>query len=161
MLQSRGIACGPVFNARDLLVNEHLRHRGFYERVEHKPPIGPRPIIGRPYRLRFRDARIHKPAPRFGEDNRRILGELLGLKPEEIEALFQAGIVCDRPTQPGQAAPLNAEAMLRVGTLVAMDADYRSRIGLGADHSGNDDYCETFEGLGKNSSCHGQGPFTS
>jgi hypothetical protein len=98
--------------------------------VQHRPPVGPRPIIGRPYRLRFRDVHIKKPAPRFGEDNRRILGELLGLDAGQIEALFQAGIVCDRPTKPGQAAPLNTEAMLRSGTLVAFDADYRSRLGL-------------------------------
>ncbi len=136
LLQSRGIACGPVFNARDLLVNEHLRHRGFYERVEHQPPIGPRPIIGRPYRLRFRDARIRKQAPRFGEDNRRILRDLLGLNPEQIESLFEAKIVCERPTKPGQSGTLNTEAMLRLRTLTAMDSDYRSKIGLGADNAG-------------------------
>lgn len=136
LLQSHGIACGPVFNARDLLVNEHLRHRGFYERVEHKPPIGPRPIIGRPYRLRFRDARIRKQAPRFGEDNRRILRDLLALSPEQIESLFEAGIVCDRPANPGPSGILNTEAMLRLRTLAAADPDYRSRIGLDADNAG-------------------------
>ncbi|TAK72233.1 MAG: CoA transferase [Betaproteobacteria bacterium] len=145
LLQSRGIACGPVFNARDLLVNEHLRHRGFYERVEHKPPIGPRPIIGRPYRLRFRDARIRKQAPRFGEDNRPILRDLLGLNPEQIENLFEAKVVCDKPTNPGQSGSMNTEAMLRLRTLAALDSDYRSRIGLGADNTGKDPAADSAE----------------
>ncbi|OGA04621.1 MAG: hypothetical protein A3H35_13440 [Betaproteobacteria bacterium RIFCSPLOWO2_02_FULL_62_17] len=138
LLQSHGIACGPVFNARDLLVNEHLRQRGFYERVEHGAPIGARPIIGRPYRLRFRDARIHKQAPRFGEHNRHILRDLLGMNSEQIESLFEAGIVSDRPTNPGPSGTLNTEAMLRLHTLVAMDSDYRSRIGLSADDAAED-----------------------
>jgi formyl-CoA transferase len=136
LLQSHGIACGPVFNARDLLTDEHLRQRGFYERVEHRPSIGTRPIIGRPYRLRFHDAHIRKPAPRFGEDNQYVLRELLGLGHSEIQALYQAGIVCERPTKPGQTGPLDTEGMLRLGTLAAVDADYRTRIGLVAKDAG-------------------------
>jgi hypothetical protein len=131
MLQSHGIACGPVFNSRDLLADEQLRHRGFYECVEHEAPTGPRPIIGRPYRMRFRDARIRKAAPRFGEDNDHILRDLLGLSAEQVERLNADQIVCDRPQNPGQSGTMNVERMLRLGTLTAMDSDYLARLGLG------------------------------
>ncbi len=133
LLQSHGIACGPVFNSRDLLLNEHLRHREFYECVDHKPPIGPRPIIARPYRLRFRDARIKKCAPAFGEDNRRLLSGLLGMDMEKIERLYAEQVVCDLPTNPGQAGSMNLKEAQRLGTIAAVDMDYRSKLGLVAD----------------------------
>lgn len=138
LLQSHGIACGPVFNSRDLLVDEHLRHRGFYESVDHEAPVGPRPLIGRPYRLRFRDARIRKPAPRFGEDNRRVLCDLLGLSTEQFERLCADQVVCDRPINPGPAGTVNMERMLRLRTLAAVDPDYRARLGLAANDADED-----------------------
>jgi crotonobetainyl-CoA:carnitine CoA-transferase CaiB-like acyl-CoA transferase len=70
-----------------LLQDPHLKHRNFYETVTHPEPIGERPIIGRPYKLRFRDAHIKKPGPRFGEDNDSILREIIGKTPEQISAL--------------------------------------------------------------------------
>ena len=130
LLQTNGIACGPVLNSRDLLMNEQLRHRGFYEMVEHPLPVGRRPIITRPYRLRFRDARIRKPAPRFGEDNRRILRELAGLGEDEVKSLMASQVVCDDPTNPGLPRTLNIEAMLQLRTLIAMDANYREKVGI-------------------------------
>ena len=132
LLQSHGIACGPVMNSCDLLMNEQLRHRGFYERVDHPAPVGVRPIIGRPYRLRLREARIRKPAPRFGEDNRRILGKIAALGEEEIKNLMDKQVVCDDPTNPGLPRNLNIEAMLRLRTLIAMDEDYRAKLGIDA-----------------------------
>ena len=92
LLQAQDIASGPVLNSKDLFINEHLQHRGFYEHVEHPAPIGPRPIIGRPYRLRFRDAHIKKPGPRFGEDNDAILRDVLGMTPEQIAEVKTSGL---------------------------------------------------------------------
>jgi hypothetical protein len=129
MLQEAGIAAGPVLNSRDLLADAHLRARRFYELVEHAQPIGVRPIIGRPYRFRFRDLRIQKSAPRFGEDNGYVLRELLSLSNEQIAQLYAAGIVSDRPTVPVTASPQNFEHMLQVGSLTEVDPDYDSRFG--------------------------------
>src|SRR5690606_28381113 len=44
-LQAQGIACGPVMNNRDLLLDPHLKDRRFYERVRMPDPIGVRPIM--------------------------------------------------------------------------------------------------------------------
>jgi len=125
-LQGCGIASGPVLNSRDLLQNEHLQHRQFYEAVQHPEPIGVRPIIGRPYKLRFRDARIKKSGPRFGEDNDAILRDILGKTPEQISALKASNAVCDLPTNPGISGTMDTQSMLKQGTLAAVDQDYRA-----------------------------------
>ena len=130
LLQAQDIASGPVLNSKDLFINEHLQHRGFYERVEHPAPIGPRPIIGRPYRLRFRDAHIKKPGPRFGEDNDAILRDVLGMTPEKIAELKANKVVCDLPTNPGISGTMDTDMMLSLGTLSAVDKDYRSIMGV-------------------------------
>jgi crotonobetainyl-CoA:carnitine CoA-transferase CaiB-like acyl-CoA transferase len=126
LLQSHGIAAGPVLNSRDLLSNAHLKHRKFYETVPHPEPIGERPIIGRPYKLRFRDAHIKKPGPRFAEDNDSILRDILGKTSTQIEALKASNVVCDHPTHPGLSGTMDTEAMLKLKTLVAVDQHYRT-----------------------------------
>ena len=130
LLQAQDIASGPVLNSKDLFINEHLQHRGFYERVEHPAPIGSRPIIGRPYRLRFRDAHIKKSGPRFGEDNDAILRDVLAMTPEQIAEIKANKVVCDLPTNPGISGTMDTEMMLRLGTLSAVDKDYRSIMGV-------------------------------
>ena len=126
-LQAHGIAAAPVLNSRDLLQDPHLKHRNFYETVTHPEPIGDRPIIGRPYKLRFRDAHIKKPGPRFGEDNDSILREIIGKTPEQISALKDSNIVSDFPTNPGLSGTMDTESMLKLKTLIAVDHDYRTK----------------------------------
>ena len=126
-LQAHGIAAAPVLNSRDLLRDPHLKHRNFYETVMHPEPIGERPIIGRPYKLRFRDAHIKKPGPRFGEDNDSILREILGKTPEQISALKDSNVVSDFPTNPGISGTMDTESMLKLKTLIAVDQDYRTK----------------------------------
>lgn len=125
-LQALGIAAGLVLNSRDLLHDPHLQHRQFYETVQHPEPIGERPIIGRPYKLRFRDAHIKKPGPRFGEDNNSILSEILGKSSSEIAALKASNVVSDLPTNPGISGTMDTASMLKLKTLIAVDQDYRS-----------------------------------
>jgi crotonobetainyl-CoA:carnitine CoA-transferase CaiB-like acyl-CoA transferase len=125
LLQSHGIAAGSVLNSRDLLRDPHLKHRHFYETVLHPEPIGERPIIGRPYKLRFRDARIKKPGPRFAQDNDNILRDILGKSPAQIAALKASRVISDLPTNPGLSGTMNTEAMLQLKTLVAVDQHYR------------------------------------
>ena len=118
-LQALGIAAGHICNSRDLLSDPHLIERGFYEKVRHHEPVGERPIIGRPYRLRFRDAKIKKGGPRFGEDNTAILSA------EQIDAARANGIISDIPTNPGISGTMNTEMMLELGTLNAVDKNYK------------------------------------
>src|SRR5690606_32747089 len=123
-------------NNRDLLLDPHMRHRGFYELVAHHAPIGPRPLIGRPYRLRNRHARIRKPAPAFGEDNRAVLAQWLNYDAERIRALAERQVICDEPINPAPYGPIDVEAAIERGTIASVDADYLDKLGLRAKEGG-------------------------
>ncbi len=130
LLQERGIAAGPLMNNRDLLLDAHMRQRGLYEMVEHAAPIGPRPIIGRPWKASARHFHIPKGAPRFGEDGAEVLERLAGIDAGAFASLLARGVVALAPTVPQYGVPLNVEASLKEGTLTAMDADYEHKLGL-------------------------------
>jgi crotonobetainyl-CoA:carnitine CoA-transferase CaiB-like acyl-CoA transferase len=129
-VQALGIAAGPVLNNRDLLLDAHLAARGFHERVELPAPMGVRPIMSRPWKLARRHVAIPNPAPRYGEDGRSVLHEVLGLDAARIEALVAAGIV---RTQPHEMRPFDAMGLAELQRLRAIhgvDADYRRRLGI-------------------------------
>ncbi len=130
-LQQAGIAAGPVLNNRDLLLDAHLRLRGFYEYVEHWQPMGVRPLIGRPYVFRNTPLRIQKAAPRYGEDNRYVMRDLLHLDEAEIAALYQDGITADAPASAASVRQPDLEPGLRNGSIKEIDPDYREKLGLG------------------------------
>lgn len=129
-LQSIGIACGPVMNNRDLLLDPHLASRGFHERVALPPPMGVRPIMGRPWKLARRMVRIRKSAPRYGEDGRAVLREVLGLDEARIDALFEAKVVCTEPTHPKPFDAMGLAELQRVKAIHEVDPDYRRKLGL-------------------------------
>ncbi len=131
ILQAAGVPAGPVLNNRDLLLDPHLRARGFYERVEHWQPMGVRPLIGRPYVFRNTALRIRKAAPRYGEDNGYVLRELLGLDEAAIAALYEAVITADAPAYKAIIRVDDLEPGLRNGSIKEIDPDYRAKLGLG------------------------------
>jgi crotonobetainyl-CoA:carnitine CoA-transferase CaiB-like acyl-CoA transferase len=129
-LQGLGIACGPVLNNRDLLLDPHLAARGFHERVQHPAPMGQRPMMGRPYRWRLRRPQVFMHAPAYAQHNRSVLGELPGYDGPRIEALIAARVVCDTPNSM-KASQFMALAQLRQLRAVSeVDADYREKLGI-------------------------------
>jgi len=129
-LQAVGIACGPVLNNRDLLLDEHLASRGFNERVQLAEPMGVRPIMGRPWKLARREVRIRKPAPRYGEDGKAILREVLHKSEAQTQALFDTRTVC---SEPAVAKPFDAMGLVELQRLKAIhevDPDYREKLGI-------------------------------
>jgi crotonobetainyl-CoA:carnitine CoA-transferase CaiB-like acyl-CoA transferase len=130
VLQNAGIAAGAVLNSRDLLLDPHLKHRGFFEYVDHPEPVGRRPIMGRPYRITPARVSVEKSAPHLGQDNLYVLKDLLGLEQSEVDELYRDGVVAEEPIEPRRAAPINTETGLRAGTLRAVDPDYRARLGI-------------------------------
>jgi crotonobetainyl-CoA:carnitine CoA-transferase CaiB-like acyl-CoA transferase len=122
-LQEAGVAAGPVLDARELLTDEHLRARGFYEEADCGPGCGTRPVIGRPYRMR--GAAVRGPGPRFGEANEDILRGLLGLDAARIAELRDLGVVADAPTGvPTALTPIDLDVLLASRSVTSIDADY-------------------------------------
>ena len=96
MLQSHGIKAGAVLDAAELAADPHLAQRGFFKKIEH-PEAGTHSIPGASWKMSRTPGRIERPAPCFGEHNRYVLGELLGMSDAEIERLEREGVTADEP----------------------------------------------------------------
>jgi crotonobetainyl-CoA:carnitine CoA-transferase CaiB-like acyl-CoA transferase len=96
-LVAAGVPAAPVVGARYGDRNPQHDARGFYEAVDHAVigthRIGAFPVVfGRQPSTRFA-----RPAPRLGEHNREVLGELLGVDDDELSRLAAAKIIGTRP----------------------------------------------------------------
>jgi crotonobetainyl-CoA:carnitine CoA-transferase CaiB-like acyl-CoA transferase len=89
-LQARGVAAAKSQSSMDLIADAHLWERGFF--VEVKDSAGQsRPVVGPSWRM-SRGAAITDAAPRLGEHNAYVLGDILGLSSTEQQKLAEAGI---------------------------------------------------------------------
>jgi crotonobetainyl-CoA:carnitine CoA-transferase CaiB-like acyl-CoA transferase len=85
-LQSEGVAAFPCMTPRDLVEDEHLQARGFFENFDH-PQVGRRVHAGIPWRLANGPNGVRAPAPLLGADTDSVLGELLGYSAEKLQKL--------------------------------------------------------------------------
>ncbi len=140
MLQAANIPAGVAQTAKDLLLDPQLRERGYWQTVDHTaaPRVGRRPIMGLPYTLSETPPRIEKASPGLGEDNARILRDLLGLGADEIAALEADGVI-SRVPDPSQlkGAPdtLTMEEQKELGIIRDFDPNYRELLAEAADAS--------------------------
>ncbi|MCX7911849.1 MAG: CoA transferase [Dehalococcoidales bacterium] len=89
---ARGISIGPLFGMKDLLEDECLLARDFWTGLEH-PELGGSIIYPRMFiRASLMDCSVRLPAPRIGEHNREIYGEL-GFSEAEMEKLREEGVI--------------------------------------------------------------------
>jgi crotonobetainyl-CoA:carnitine CoA-transferase CaiB-like acyl-CoA transferase len=95
-LQTAGIAAVAVFDARELVENQHLAARDFYVTIEHQD-AGTFPFPGFPAQLSATPASFRRPAPGLGEHNREVFSEMLGLSDEELATLYASGVIADEP----------------------------------------------------------------
>jgi crotonobetainyl-CoA:carnitine CoA-transferase CaiB-like acyl-CoA transferase len=91
VLQAAKIAAVPVLTVQDVFSDEHLRARGFFEHVSHVV-AGEWEIEAPHWRMSESPAHIRLPPPCFGEHNSYVLGDLLSLSDQEIDALEAEGI---------------------------------------------------------------------
>lgn len=97
LLRAAGVAAGRVQAGADLLADEQLAARGFWQRITH-PVVGEFQTFGMPFRLTGVDgAWVRTAAPLLGEHNREILTEVLGLDAHEIRVLEQREAIGTRP----------------------------------------------------------------
>ncbi len=96
-LQDAGIPAGPVLSPAEMFNHDQVQARGMYEPVEH--PLY-RTLDYARMPLLFRnhlqiEGDMH--APLFGEHNRYVFEDILGLAPEEVDELYAAGVTANRP----------------------------------------------------------------
>ena len=130
LLQSGGVACGAVYNTRDIATDEHHADRGFFEISQHPEPVGPRPHSAPLFGLTGVDRPPDRLAPRFGEANRKVFQELLGRTDQEYDELMDQQVISDVPVNPGVTPPPDPEGLLSMGFLAERDLEYKSRLGI-------------------------------
>ena len=137
-LQADGVAAGAVVDSEDLLFNEHLKERRFYEVVEHHQATGmpPLPYAGRPWKLSDTPAVPAQPAPIMGQHNRDLLAGLLGRTGDEISALEEAQVIGFAPLSPRGVRRPSLDEQVRQGRMQRYETDYAERVarwfGIGA-----------------------------
>jgi benzylsuccinate CoA-transferase BbsF subunit len=130
LLQADGVACGAVYNTREIATDPHHADRGFFSISEHPEPVGPRPHSAPLFGLTGVDRPPDRLAPRFGEFNHQIFCDLLGKSESEYAELMEQKVISDIPANPGVTPPPNVEGLLRMGFLAEHDLDYKSKLGI-------------------------------
>jgi len=91
-LEGMGIPCGPV-NKIDQVANDpQVKARDMIIDVQH-PEAGTFKVVNTPFKFSRTTSKAERAAPDLGEHNRDILGNLLGMSPEEIEELRKSKII--------------------------------------------------------------------
>jgi crotonobetainyl-CoA:carnitine CoA-transferase CaiB-like acyl-CoA transferase len=97
LLRAHGIAAARVRPAAELLDDEQLAARSFWEVVSHQV-AGEFKTIGLPFTVSGRPRRwITTPAPLYGQHTAEVLAEVLAKSAAEIAALEEAGATSHRP----------------------------------------------------------------
>ncbi len=96
-LQEAGIAAGAVMAHWEHFDDPHFKERGFFQEVSN-PEIGTYPYQSPSgFRLSKTPGYNRSHAPRFGEHNRHLLQDTLGLTDEQMTELERKRIISDRP----------------------------------------------------------------
>ena len=90
-LQAAGVSAMTVMGPYDHLGDEHLAVRGALDVLEH-PVVGKETHVGNPIRFSRLAKRTAGPSPLLGADTVEVLGEVLGIHPDEVQALAEAGV---------------------------------------------------------------------
>jgi crotonobetainyl-CoA:carnitine CoA-transferase CaiB-like acyl-CoA transferase len=92
-LQSRGVPCGVVQNAQDMLDrDQHMQARGYYRRLDH-PETGIAAYDGPAMVLSETPGPLDRPAPLFGNDTLEVCERIIGLSQDEVADLLAEGVL--------------------------------------------------------------------
>ncbi len=94
ILNERNVPCGPILSMKELADEPSLRATGTVVEVDH-PTRGKYLTVGQPIKLSDSPAEV-KRSPLLGEHTKEILGEVLGLSEDEIEATWASGALGQR-----------------------------------------------------------------
>ncbi len=86
------VAAAPVYDAEQLLADEHLRARGSFVSVD-DPDLGPMTVQAPVARLSETPGAVEYLGRALGADNDDVLGGLLGLDADRLASLRAAGTI--------------------------------------------------------------------
>ncbi len=92
VFEAAEVAATPIYDAQQLLADEHLRARGAFVQMD-DPDLGPMTVHAPVAVLTETPGRITHLGRHLGADNDAVLGDLLGIGPDRRAALRAAGII--------------------------------------------------------------------
>ena len=96
MLQRSGIAAALVMTGEDIFNDPHYQERGLLELVDH-PSAGMYFLPGVAWKMSATPGTIRWPAPRLGEHNDFVYGEILGMANSDVARLDAEGVTGTDP----------------------------------------------------------------
>jgi len=135
VLQKAGVRAGAVLTNKELLLNRHLKERKFFHKAV-SPAAGARFYPGPWFNLSKTPGSIRKAAPNLGQDNQKVLTEILGLSKEEIFELEKNDII-------GTMPPWKSEEEREKAAPKTIPLDLQAQLGLIADY--DDDFYEILQ----------------
>ncbi len=129
-LQEAGVPAGAVLTAKQALTDPQYLARGFFETVHNPPEVGLRPkgYVGRGWRFSKSEAGIRGPAPRLGEANDYVLGELLGIDPSRLKTFADEWTIGTTPEGGGAPGSVPLDEQVELGWIAEYDADYLEQL---------------------------------
>jgi crotonobetainyl-CoA:carnitine CoA-transferase CaiB-like acyl-CoA transferase len=92
VFEAADVAAAPIYDAEQLLADEHLRARGSFVTID-DPDLGPMTVHAPVAVLTETPGRIEYLGRALGADNDAVFVDLLGVEPERLAALRSAGII--------------------------------------------------------------------
>lgn len=86
------VTAAPMYDASQLLADEHVRARGTFVRVD-DPDLGPVTVQGPVAQLSDMPAGVRHLGRDLGADNDAVYGDLLGLDAERLAQFRTAGVI--------------------------------------------------------------------
>jgi formyl-CoA transferase len=91
-LDAAGVPCGPINDYKEVFDDPQVRHRQLKIETPH-PLSGSLPGIASPMRFSETPVEYKLPPPLLGEHTREVLGDLLGMRNDELDRLATAKII--------------------------------------------------------------------
>src|SRR6266508_493248 len=91
-LGAANVPCGPINNYKEVFDDPQVRHRGLKIEIPHSTGV-PCPTVASPMRFSETPVEYKLPPPLLGEHTREVLGDLLGMRREELDRLAAKKII--------------------------------------------------------------------
>ncbi len=108
LLRGAAIPAGPIYNYEQAFADPQVRALAMVETV-HRADGSPLPLVRGPISVNRRAPHIRKAPPALGEDTLAVLAGL-GLSPEQVAGMVEAGVVLVAPGSAAEAAASGATA---------------------------------------------------
>src|SRR5467141_41731 len=91
-LEAANVPCGPINDYQEVFEDPQVRHRGLKVEIPHPAGV-PCPTVASPMRFSETPVEYELPPPLLGEHTREVLGDLLGMRREELDRLAATKII--------------------------------------------------------------------